>query len=64
LSQNLRLDNALQILEISEKVGADHLRTETLAFIANNRRSLIGTDKWKKVISSSPKILEEIIRLS
>jgi hypothetical protein len=64
LSQNLRLDNALQILELYEKVEADHLMAETLAFVANNRRSLIGTDKWRKVVSSNPKILEEIIRLS
>ena len=64
LSQSLSLANALQILELSEQVKVDHLRAETLAFVANNRKSLIGTDKWKDVVSSNPKILEEIIRLS
>jgi hypothetical protein len=64
LSQNLSLENALQILEISEKIDVDHLRVETLAFVANNRKTLMLTDKWKQVVSSNHEILEEIIRLS
>ena len=64
LSQNLSLENALQILEISEKIDVDHLRVETLAFVAKNRKTLMLTDKWKQVVSSNHEILEEIIRLS
>ena len=63
LSKNIELNNAINILEAADKVGADYLKSCAVSFVAANHRSLQKTSEWKKVVESDSELLSAILKL-
>ena len=63
LSKSLELNNVINILEAAVKVGAENLKNCSIAFIADNHKSLQNTVEWKTCVEPDSVLLNEILKL-
>jgi hypothetical protein len=63
LSKDIELNNAINILEAADKVGAEYLKSCAVSFVAANHRSFQKTSEWKNVVEPDSELLSAILRL-
>ncbi len=52
----LKAGNVLHILAISDQIGAKHLRSKSMAFVARNISTLKETSEWKEIIEKDAQL--------
>jgi hypothetical protein len=65
LSNKLKLNNAVSILEASDQVvDAKQLKSNAIRFVADNIKFFFNTSDFKRVVNPNPELLREILKLT
>ena len=62
LCKNIDCSNALQLLNLSSSISVPKLLKTSAKFVSLNRRTLLGSTHWNKLIKNNPQALEAIIQ--
>lgn len=61
VGKTLKAGNVLYILAISDQIGAKHLRSKSMAFVARNISTLQETSEWKEIIEKDEELKTQIL---
>lgn len=62
LSNNLDIENAIDILILADLHSATQLKTSAIEFINTHTNDIMETAAWKNMISQNPNLVAEIFK--
>ena len=62
LSENLSLENALDVLAAAHLTSKKDLFDATAKFVFENKKNIIKTDAWKKLSADHPDLIVKIMK--
>jgi hypothetical protein len=62
LSCSIDYSNAIRLMSIAASIHAPTLMSGTAEFIASHRPQLVGSEDWKAMVQSNPRLMEAVFK--